>query len=386
MRRLAWLIALIAPLGSPLRAQDDLIPARMDYFPYLLGDPNHGILVIAHWQYGRQAEYESRHPHDYLLSAEAAWGNRGSRFFTVRFRAPGLVSGWRFAADLGAVRTGRFGYYGAGPRGDAGLDPDAHPTDFFRVRRTQLYGKAEVTRPITGPFQVSAAAGVAGYRFTPLPDEPSLFQTDFGGSTLKGTDVTGRVTVVFDTRSTELVPTRGILAEAGIYGGTGRACPPPCESGYLGLYAHGRGYLYLRRGITLAGRAAWRTIGENAPLDAAYEFPGWENDFPVFGGFDSHRGFVRGRLVGRRAIVTSAEVRYDLVDGGDYGALTLVGFMDGGGVWNPSTGGGSMTFSGWKTTLGGGIALRVLRQAIISLNFAKGPEGFNFTSGAGWSF
>ena len=381
MRRLLWLLPL---LGGTLSAQDDLIPPRMDYFPYLLGDPNHGVLVIGHWQYARQAEYESRHPHDYYLGIEAAWGSRGSRSLTAKFRAPGLVPEWRFAADVGAVREGRFGYYGLGPEGDAGLDPDAFPTDYFRTRRTQYYGRAEVTRRIAGPLHGAVAAGITGFRFRPVTEE-SLFQSDHGEEPLEGTDATARLSLIVDTRNNELIPARGVLLEAGVLGGTGRFCPSPCGSGYAGVYGNARGYFSPRRGIVFAGRAAFRTMGNNAPLDSRYEFPGWERDLSAFGGFDSHRGYVRGRLVGSRAVLTSAEVRYDLVDGGDYGALTLLAFVDGGGVYNPDGAGGT-TFSGWKTSFGSGFALRILRQAIITLHFARGPDGFNFTSGIGWSF
>ena len=202
---------------------------------------------------------------------------------------------------------------------------------------------------------------------------------------LDGTDATARLTVVLDTRDRELFPAKGFLVEAGVLGGTGRYCDAPCGSGYIGGYAHARGYLSVRRGFVLAGRAGFRSYGENAPLDARYEFPEWEDDLSVYGGFDSNRGYVRGRLVGRRLVMTSAEARYDLVDGGDYGALTLIAFVDGGGVYDGPMG-GPLTFSGWKTGLGGGIALRVLRQALVSFFFAKGPNGFNFSSGTGWSF
>jgi hypothetical protein len=381
MRRALLLLLVIA---GPLAAQDDKIPARMDWFPYLLGDPNHGLLIIGHIQRARQAEYNARHPHDWFLGAEAAWGTRGSRMVTLKFRAPGLIPNWRFAADAGAVREGRFGYYGLGAGGDAGVDPSAFPTDYFRVHRTQYYGRAEVTRRIKGPLQASVAAGLTSHRFKALEEE-SLFGIEHGTDAVTGTDLTGRVSLILDTRSNELIPANGLLIEAGLYGGSGRLCAAPCGSGYVGLYTHARGFVSPRRGLVFAGRAGFRTMGENASLDARYEFPGWEREISVFGGFDTNRGFVRGRLSGRRAVLASAEVRYDLVDGGDYGALTLLAFYDGGGVYDADAG-GPMTFSGWKSSFGGGLAFRVLRQAILTLHFAKGPEKFNFTSGIGWSF
>lgn len=385
-----WRLLLPIVLAGPLAAQaasdtaaTETIPSRMDWFPYLLGDPTHGLLIIAHWQIARQSEYNARFAHDWYLGTEAAWGTRGSRMLTLKFRAPNLVPGWRFSADAGAVREGRFGYYGTGPGGDAGMDPKAHPTTFFRVRRTLYYGRGEITRYIRGPFRASVAAGLTSYRYRGLDGE-NLFASDHPAG-LQGTDATARFTLVLDTRNNELIPANGVLVEAGVYGGTGRFCAAPCGSGYVGWYAHGRGFVSPRRGIVFAGRAGYRTLGPNAPLDARSDFPGWERELSAYGGFDTNRGYPRGRLVGRRVIMTSAEVRYDLVDGGDYGALTLLAFMDGGGVYDAGPG-GPMTFSGWKTSFGGGIALRVLRQAIVMFNFAKGPEGFNFTSGTGWSF
>jgi outer membrane protein assembly factor BamA len=388
--KMRWSLSLGLMLAGPLAAQSpsdtaatETIPARMDWFPYLLGDPTHGLLIIGHWQIARQSEYTARFAHDWILATEAAWGTRGSRMVTAKFRAPNLIPSWRFSGDAGAVREGRFGYYGVGAGGDAGLDPESQPTDYFRVHRTQYYGRGEVTRHLKGPLSVAVGAGLTSYRYRALEDE-SLFRSDHPDG-LTGTDATVRFTVVFDSRTNELLPANGLLLEAGVYGGTGRFCDAPCGSGYLGLYAHGRGFLSPRRGLVFAGRVGYRTLGENAPLDARYDFPGWERELSVYGGFDSNRGSPRGRLVGRRVLMTSAEVRYDLVDGGDYGALTVLAFMDGGGVYDAAPD-GAMTFSGWKTGFGAGIALRVLRQAIVSFNFAKGPEGFNFTSGTGWSF
>lgn len=380
MRRLLLLVLLLG-LPDRLAAQDAPVPARMSWFPYLLGDPTHGLLGVGHWQIARQAEYDARWPHDWYLGAEAAAGTRGSRFLTVKVRAPGLIAHWRLAADAGAVREGRFGYYGVGPGGDAGLDPEAFPTDYFRVHRTRYYGRVEGSRRIAGPLLVSAAAGLTASRFSAVAGE-SLFGS--GGNDPNSTDATGRLTLVIDTRDRELTPARGVLAEAGLLAGSGRFCAAPCGSGYAGFYAHARGYVSLWHGMVLAGRAAYRALGQNAPLDARYDFPGWERDGSVYGGFDSNRGVVRGRLVGRRVVMTSAEARYDLVDVGDYGALTLLAFVDGGGVYEGPAG-GPATFSGWKTGLGGGLAVRVL-QAIVTLHFAKGPNGFNFTSGTGWAF
>lgn len=384
MRRSLLLLILWA---GPALAQEEAekIPARIDWFPYLMGDANHGLLIIGHFQVSRQAEYNQRFAHDWILGAEAAWGTRGSRLITVKMRAPFLVEGWRFSADLGAGREGRFGYFGQGEGGESGLAEADHPKAFFRVHRTRFYGRAEVSRRLRQGLYASLGAGLTWFKFRSV-DTDGLFATDYPGGELSGTDATGRLSLVFDTRNNELIPANGVLLEAGIHGGTGRysECGTVCESGgYLGAYANFRGYFSPWRGIVFAGRAAFRTLSEEAPLDARYDFSGWERDLSVFGGFDSNRGLIRGRLAGRRLVMTSADIRYDLVDGGDYGALTVLAFLDAGKV---AGGEPAQTFSKWKVGAGGGLAIRVLRQAILTLNFAKGPDGFNFTMGNGWAF
>jgi outer membrane protein assembly factor BamA len=89
-----------------------------------------------------------------------------------------------------------------------------------------------------------------------------------------------------------------------------------------------------------------------------------------------------GALAGARLFLGSVEVRYDLLNAGDFGAVTLLGFLDYGNVkddaaTNPETG----RFGG-----GGGVAVRILRSAVLTMNFAGGNNGFNFSMGTGWSF
>src|SRR5436190_1933153 len=83
----------------------------------------------------------ARVPYDGYLGLEGAWGTRSSRFLVLKYRAPTIFKGWRIAADAGAVREGRFGYYGQGPDGQgATVDPKADvAAEFFRVHRTRYY-------------------------------------------------------------------------------------------------------------------------------------------------------------------------------------------------------------------------------------------------------
>ena len=345
----------------------------------------------------RQADYDARSPFDGIFSAEAGWSTNNSRFVSAKFRAPQLVKGWRFAADAGAGREATFGFYGFGPDGsNETVQPgSAFGKEFFRVRRTRYSARGEVTRRIAGPFSAAVAGSLTRYKFSSTKDG-SVFETNYSTAPVSGNDLTGRFTLVLDTRDNESIPGNGAFLEAGLYGGTGKfesrvggtpqspAVTSFTKSGYAGGYLHLRGYVSPRSGTVIAGRFAARGLGASAPLEARYILPGWERDVTVLGGADSHRSFVPGRFVGRGVLLASLEVRHNLLDLGDLGAVTLIGFIDGGRAFGDS--GLRWTLDAWKVGGGGGVAIRILRSAPLIMNFAGGPDGFVFTMGNGWSF
>ena len=396
MRRLLALGLFLA--ATPLSAQEG-VPWRSSYFPYPIGNPTTGVMLVGHYHHARQADFDARVPFDGIFSAEGGWSTNNSRFVGVTFRAPRLVPGWRFAVDAGAGREGTFGYYGFGPDGsNEDFEPDdVFSDDFFRVRRTRYFVRGEVTRGIAGPLSVSAAAGYTHFRFS-SSHEGSLFDSDYLNTPLTGADATARVSLIVDTRDNELLPGNGVLLEMGVYTGSGRfetrslpPLPQPgefqatfTESGYLGGYVHLRGYVSPRSGTVIAGRLAVRDMGASAPLDARYTLPGWERDVTVLGGADSHRSFMPGRFVGTGLLLGALEVRHNLLDLGGLGAVTLIAFLDAGRVFSPHD--FQWTTKGWKVGGGGGVGVRVLQAAPLLLNFAGGPDGFRFTMGNGWSF
>lgn len=383
---LALLIACLtrAPL---LAAQDEGNPWRVSDFPYLMGDPTNGLLVIGHIQYAKEADYDARVPYDGYLGLEGAWGTRSSRFLVLKYRAPSLYKGWRFAADAGAVREGRFGYFGQGDGGQgAGIDPDDDHAN--RVHRTRYFGRGEVTRTLVSHLSVAGAAGITHYRYQGAAADDQ-FHTDFGDAVLSGTDATGRVSLIFDTRRNELVPRNGVLLEAGLYAGSGKyetrsgGTPSFSGSGYSGVYAHLRGWVAPLRSTVVSGRVAVRSLSKNAPLDARYVIPGWEREITVLGGPDSQRGLIRGRYVGRGVFLSSFDVRHTLIDVGDYGSINVLAFLDAGRVDN---GAAKLSLSHLKVGGGGGLGIKVIRSALLSINFATGPDGFTFSMANGWAF
>jgi hypothetical protein len=103
----------------------------------------------------------------------------------------------------------------------------------------------------------------------------------------------------------------------------------------------------------------------------------------VLGGQYSHRGLDYGRFVGRGTLFGNLEVRHDLLPFGDLGAVTLLGFLDVGRVFDEDF---RLTTEDLKVGGGGGFAIRVLRSSVLTFNFAGGPDGFQFSLGNGWMF
>jgi outer membrane protein assembly factor BamA len=212
-------------------------------------------------------------------------------------------------------------------------------------------------------------------RFTTLPG-PSLFKTDFG-TDFRETDFSGRVALVYDTRDNEFNTKQGLLLEAGAQVGSG-------NDGYTRLYSILRGYLSVREGTVVAARLAASGMGGDPTLNARFYVPAWENQIPVLGGQYSHRSFDTGRFAGKHVMFGNLEVRHDLLPFGDLGAVTLIAFLDAGRVFEGES--FKLTTDAVKVGGGGGVALRILRSSIFTLNLAGGPDGFNYSVGSGWMF
>ena len=351
-------------------------PWRTSYFPYVTGGTNDGPVLAFRVHHFQPAEYEDRVTTNAALTADAGITPRGSRHIAVKYRAPQQWKHWRVAALAGALREARFGYFGLGNetvKNDAAVTPDQ--PFLYRVRRARYGGKVELTRRLSGPWQAAFLANVEWTRFTTLP-RPSLFRSDFG-TDLKESDVSGRVALVYDTRDNEYNTHNGLLLEAGAQLGSG-------NDGYARVYSVLRGYVSLREGTVVAARVGASGMSRNPTLNARYYLPTWENQIPVLGGQYSHRSFDTGRFAGKHVLLGNLEVRHDLLPFGDLGAVTLLGFLDAGRVFEGES--FKLTTDGVKVGGGGGVALRILRSSIFTFNFAGGPDGFNFSVGSGWMF
>lgn len=350
---------------------------RTSWFPYLAGGANDTPVLafrLRHWQ---PADYEERSTYRAAFNADAGIASKGSRYLSASFKAPLYWDGWRLAAYGTMERQARYGYFGLGNDTEFDKDADTDETPFpYRMRRTRYRLQAEVTRRIDGPLQVALLGGFTRARFTSLPG-PSAFVNDFPSGDFTQHDWSGRLALIYDTRDNEYNTHQGLLLEAGTQAGTG-------GNGYTRQYAILRGYVQVREGTVLAARLAAAGMGGTSSLDARFTLPGWEKEVPVLGGEYSHRGLDYGRLTGRGTLFGNFEVRHDLLPFGDLGAISLIAFLDAGRVFEDE--GFKLTTKDMKVGGGGGVAFRILRSTIITLNFAGGPDGFSFSVGNGWMF
>lgn len=390
-RLVALTCVLVLALPAALGAQE---PWRASYFPYPFASPTDGAMLVLRYQYAQNAPYFiDRKGEDVInpvtfraaLSAEAGIGTLGSRFGRVDFRGPALADGWRFTGSLVAERRGRFGFYGFGgdldPAGEV-ADPNANA---YRVHRSRYQLRGEVSRRLIGPLRGALALSLEHTRFTPLEGASDEFVRRFGAEPVTRTDFLVRPALVYDTRDREFTPAKGVLFEAGLGAGTARTTWPPAPDDEKSLYAlgyvHLREYLSPWEGTVVAWRVLYRDMEDAAPLQARFGVPGWEGDFDL-GGPKGHRSFPIGAVAGTKIEIASLEVRHDLLNAGDFGAITLVAFVD----WASLSDNLGEIHDTEKLGGGGGVALRILRSAILTFNFAGGPNGFNFSMGNGWAF
>ena len=350
-------------------------PWQLSYFPYITGGSNDGPMLAFRTRWWKPAEYEDRVTTMASLTIDAGLGTQGSRFLTLEAEVPRLAFGWRANARLGAIREARYGFYGLG--NDTELNDDLVDDEqpyYYKVTRNRYVGTAEVTRVIRGPFMAALLGGVERARFTTLPGA-SVFGSTFGEETAE-TDIFSRFALLYDTRDNEYNPHGGVLLELGLQAGSG-------GGDYTRVYFTGRGYHALTPRLLVAARVLGSRMGGDPALNSMLFVPLWEKPLSMYGGTDTNRGIDRGRFAGPHALFSNLEVRYDLRSFGDFGAMTLLGFVDAGRVFEDEF---RITVDGLHVGAGGGIAFRLLRSTVFSFTLARGSDGAEFNIDSGWMF
>jgi hypothetical protein len=378
-------LALIA-CAAPLAAQDadSGVPWRLSYFPYLQASPNDGVMGIARAIWFQQAEWDARTSLRRSIAMEAGYSTRDAWLARVTYADPTITANWRAHAVVEGGREPRFGDV---------RDP---------IVRERMVARAEVTRRAKGPVHVAVQLTARHDRFEgnslrqryPLAprERPSFFDAP-STPAIAQTDLIARGAVILDLRDREYEVNSGVLAELGLIAGS-------AGDGYQGVYGSARGYVSPRRGTRLTARAAFRSLTETQAVAALHELPQWESPITTFGGHGSHRGFGTGHFAGRGLLLGGLELRHDILNMGDFGAITAIAFVDGGRTFAdtaltslaltidpvPAAGRLRFTTKDWQWGAGGGIALRVLRAATLTITASGGDGETRWYVGSGWSW
>lgn len=350
------MLALCA-LAAPLGAQETAGPWRLSYFPYVTVSPNDGLMGIARAIWFRQAPWGERITLANAVAVEAGYSTRDAWLGRITWTNPRLAPMWRIKAHAEAGHEPRFG------------DPD----DSFE--RTRGVAWVDVTRKLTDKVYGAVRGGARVEKW------------QVGDATDSDGDITARGAIVVDLRDREFEVNRGILAEAGMIFGTGG------EEGYRAAFTQLRGWYNPLHYLRLTGRFAYRQPVKHGSFASRIELPGWEDEFTVVGGYRSHRGLGTGQLQGDGFNLAGAEARFDVLNLGELGALSVLAFVDGGrrlrdpdifcGIGSCEE---SERYDDWHWGAGGGVALRVLRAATLTVTASGGDGETRWYVGSGWSW
>lgn len=398
MRRASSLL-LLTLCALPLVAQDSSstaadpgVPWRTSYFPYFTVSPNDGLMGIARVLVFRQAEYGDRVSLRDAVAFEGGYSTKDAWMLRGRVDMPMLADGWRLAANASVGKQPNFGF------------PDSG------IVRTRTGGWVDATRRLKGPLQLAVRGAVdhqrvegdaslySRYPLTPFasPTCPiEMFCSTASDLSISQTDVNGRAALVLDLRDREFDTQSGALIEAGFFAGSGGG-----EQGYHGVYGIARGWFSPRRGTRLTARVAAQGVSKTDAIGILNEIPGWERPITTFGGPASHRGLGIGEISGRGGYLASAEIRHDILNVGEIGAITAVAFVDAVRPYGERKGPLDETESPyrigadglinvlqpWTVGAGGGIAIRVLRSAQLTITAARGAGVTRWYVSSGWSW
>lgn len=353
-----FLVSRLTSHVSPLVAQESAAPWRLSYFPYVTLSPNDGLMGIARAIWFRQAEWGDRVTLNNSVAVEAGYSTKNAWLARVTWANPRIAPGWRIKAHAELGHEPEFG------------DPDAP------IVRDRALAWVDVTRRLHGPLHLAVRGGLRHEDFPEVDDEPEW-----------QTDVTARGALVLDLRDREFEVNRGALLEGGLILGSGGA------DGYRALYSHLRGWYNPLQYLRMTGRFAYRQPVDRGSLASRIEFPGWEDDFVAVGGHRSHRGLGTGQVAWDGFMLAGAEARFDVFNLGELGAVSLLAFVDGGrALHHPDTFCGIEPCDAfeeqddWRWGAGGGVALRVLRTATLTITASGGDGETRWYVGSGWSW
>lgn len=378
-RSVAGWIGVALVTAAPLRAQDTTTtyPWRTSYFPYITATPSEGVLAVGRVVLFQQSRWDARTSIDRQISFDAGYSTANTWLVRARADMPHLADGWRLQAIAQVDRESYLlpGDWALGSGSGALTD--------------RATASLEISRRVVGRVYVAARG-----EYVHFGEANSGVAPDH--------DVRGRVALVADLRDREYNTRQGALLQGGVLGGTD-------GGSYHGFYGMGTFWVPLTATTVLTGRAAYRAVNvpdsvtyamTAVPADAWRTLPAWEDEFVVGGGFESNRGLPSGALSGSKVTLANAEVRQQIFSFPG-GALSVLAFVDGGrspvdviyryhvdlqSQRSVAESAATTYPDDWAVAAGGGVSLRLLRNAILTATVSRADHATRVYVGSGWSW
>jgi outer membrane protein assembly factor BamA len=375
MRQLAPCVglALLIARGLVAQAAGQTPPPRRTWvdhlYPAVWYSSIDGFWLAGHYDWTSPLGFVERpEPTFARIALDAGASTQGSYSIILDAQAPAYWDGWRIALTAGINRANRFGYYGQGNGTAYVRDSTAGRSYFYRVSRTTQSARVTIQRRIVGPLRVLAGGTLDHTDFRDLPGT-TLFQCDQQAGIIRPVEVpfndrVGRIGVVLDWRDLEMDPHRGVLIEGLVSSGRG----------YTRRTASVRGYLHPLDRLVLAGRLAGEDMTGDPPLAAQFTMESSEGPIVAVGGYHSLRGYHDGRFLGPGKILGGLEARYGILWAPRLLEVKLLAFYDAARVFAPGES-VRLTRDGLHSSFGGGVAMALMRNTVVTLDVGKGTEG-----------
>ncbi len=333
----------------------------------------------------RYLEEDFRPIYRWAVSLDGQVTTAGSREITLKARFPAAVRGWRFSLALSVQRRSREQYFGIGNSSsyDRANETDQQPF-FYRSRQVRRFARGDVQRRLFSHLWLLTGFNVERSRVEPLSLASQLaIDSALGLDPTIGSnvsDISGKIGLVWDSRDDEAAPRRGMLIEA-IFGGADADFAG--DLSYTRTTVSASGYLPVNRRLVIAARVMGQDMGGTPRLGSFYLIDSGRRIYSGLGG-SSHRALTDNRLLGSGKLLLNLDLRYGILPPPTFVPITLVGFVDGGRVFEDED--FRITLDGFKVGGGGGLFIQVGRAGIIGLTAGVGPDGLEWELHSRWPF
>lgn len=260
------------------------------------------------------------------FNVEVSWYTKGSGTFHLFYDSKYLIRNTRLTFAATYMPNKMSGFYGF--NGFSSPYDDGAGAAFYAMNRNMLRVLADFQGNITD--RIGWAAGVSFWNYKTghvgldkYRDEVTLYDLYVGSGIIRpeeaagGAQIEAKAGLVYDTRDHEAAPSRGIWAEAVLYGSPDII--ERTDNAYLKLSAQFRHYVtLLENRLTFAYRLAYQgTLAGTAPYYIEQNIATLylrQIRSEGLGGLNTVRGILLGRIVGDGYVWGNFELRCRLFD------------------------------------------------------------------------